>query len=198
MAKRSRSLSLLTLLLAPGVASLHIVFGAHAIPHPEKVARGGEDAFFCDDLLGSFGIADGVGGSAREDVDPGAFSRETLSRCHQVAQFVPKLTDAVKWATECPIDLGGSTTLVLGQLEAETNTLRLLNLGDSGAMLLRPSRRETSASDRTMIDFPRCVLRSHDQIIGFVSPIMIPVTPAALPWCCTASPSLRRPRLTFH
>ena len=31
---------------------------------PSKAAKGGEDAFFCDEAKGTFGVADGVGGSA--------------------------------------------------------------------------------------------------------------------------------------
>ena len=30
-------------------APLHLVFGSHTIPHPEKASTGGEDAFFADD-----------------------------------------------------------------------------------------------------------------------------------------------------
>ena len=154
------------------VAALHIVFGAHNVPHPAKAAKGGEDAFFADDHLGMFGIADGVGGSARGGVDPGLFSREALQRCHLSATFEggrhgPTLKAALKTATECPMVLPGSTTLLLGQLEASSETLRLFNLGDSGAMLLRPSLREFGEAK---VLFPRCVLRSQDQNHGFNYP----------------------------
>ena len=160
----------MVLALVPGATSLHIVFGAHNIPHPNKVDKGGEDAFFFDDSLATFGVADGVGGSARGSVDPGAFSREVLRRCHQVASAgwsqVPTLTESLRIATEAPISLGGSTTLVLGQLEPGTDKLRLLNLGDSGAMLLRPSLRKFGEHK---VLFPRCVLRSQDQYHFYVS-----------------------------
>ena len=167
--KSVQLVSLLPLLLVAKAASLHIVFGAHNIPHPAKASTGGEDAFFFDDHLGTFGIADGVGGSAREDVDPGAFSREVLQRCHmsQTLAGASGVADALQMASEAPIALGGSTTLVLGQLETSTETLRLLNLGDSGAMLFRPARREFGRDN--MVVFPRCVLRSQDQEHGFVS-----------------------------
>ena len=45
---------------------------------------------------------------------------------------------ALKLATECPLGLGGSSTLLLGKLDTATSQLHLLNLGDSGAMVLRP------------------------------------------------------------
>ena len=165
-------------LLVRGVTGLHIVFGAHNIPHPGKVGKGGEDAFFFDDAQGTFGIADGVGGSARDSVDPGAFSREVLKRCHMSSSIMPQVTDALQLATEAPIALGGSSTLLLGQLEVGTDRLRLLNLGDSGARLLRPSLREFGGDN---VIFPRCVLRSQDQEHGFVSH-----SPSALPLLCAA------------
>jgi len=156
------------------VGSLHIVFGAHNIPHPAKASTGGEDAFFFDDRLGTFGIADGVGGSRTGD--PGEFSREVLRRCHQSAEWLggdaegeaPKVADMLQMASEAPIALGGSTTLLLGQLEASRSRLTLLNLGDSGAMVLRPSLYHFGEPDNEIqVLFPRCVLRSQDQLHGF-------------------------------
>ena len=156
---------LLLLAALPGAASLHLVFGAHNIPHPSKAVTGGEDAFFFDDNLGTFGIADGVGGSARDGVDPGEFSREILMRCHMssASGAVPKVTDALKMASEAPLTLRGSTTLLLGQLDAGSDTLRLLNLGDSGALLLRPSLRSFGDNQEHKVLFPRCVLKTEDQ-----------------------------------
>ena len=130
---------------------LHVVFGGAVIPHPAKVAKGGEDAFVFDDESSIFGVADGVGGSARNGVDPGAFSREMLERCHQSATcgMAHALPDALSLATGCPLSGGGgSSTLVLGQLETSTSTMRILNLGDSGAIVLRPALRELSSGDK--------------------------------------------------
>ena len=167
------ALPLLVLLLAQGATSLHIVFGAHNIPHPAKASTGGEDAFFFDDRLGIFGIADGVGGSAKNgQVDPGAFSREVLSRTYQCVNVAPRLPDALQMASAAPIDLGGSTTLVLGQLEGGTH-LRLLNVGDSGAMLLRPGMREFGGQGGPTLAFPRMVVRTNDQEHGFNWPYQI-------------------------
>ena len=129
---------------------LHVVFGAASVPHPEKAAKGGEDAFLYDDERSMFGVADGVGGSARNGVDPGLFSREILERCHDAATCGlagDALPNVLKLASEHPLSLPGSTTLVLGKLESSTNMLRILNLGDSGAMDLRPSMREFSEND---------------------------------------------------
>ena len=60
---------------------LHLLFGTANTPHPDKKAKGGEDAFFADPAIGAFGVADGVGGSARHGVDPGNATRLlTLTR----------------------------------------------------------------------------------------------------------------------
>jgi hypothetical protein len=47
------------------------------VPHPAKVERGGEDAFF---VLGSsaIGVADGVGGWSKSGVDPGEYSKRLM------------------------------------------------------------------------------------------------------------------------
>ena len=151
---------------------LHMVFGASSIPHPDKALKGGEDAFFSDDSVGAFGVADGVGGSATKKVDPGLFSRELLRRCHSALGQPPdaKISHALQAASAEKLTLGGSSTLLLGQLETSTHVLRLLNLGDSGAMLLRPSvRRFPSGS----FLWPRAVLRSIEQTHAFNTPYQV-------------------------
>ena len=147
---------------------LHMVFGAANIPHPEKAAKGGEDAFFANDERGTFGVADGVGGSASAKVDPGMFSREILRRCHESMQPGHAVADALRMASAERLELGGSSTMLLGQLEPETHKLTMLNLGDSGAMLLRPSFRRFSRMGNVI--WPRLVLRSMDQTHGFNTP----------------------------
>ena len=158
---------------AERAAPLHIVFGAAGIPHPEKAAKGGEDAFFADDQSNAFGVADGVGGSATDEVDPGEFSREILRRCRDALRTPPPPGDAtpisraLKAASAEPLHLGGSSTLLLGHLEPLTHTLRVANLGDSGAMVFRPSFRRFRAGN---VLWPRLLLRSQDQTHSFNTP----------------------------
>lgn len=45
--------------------SLILVSGAACFPHPEKLEKGGEDAYFIADDGLSVGVADGVGGWVR-------------------------------------------------------------------------------------------------------------------------------------
>ncbi len=44
------------------------------IPHPEKVHKGGEDAYYVNEKL--LAVADGVGGWAAHGIDPGLYSKE--------------------------------------------------------------------------------------------------------------------------
>lgn len=47
---------------SPQVGGLVLVSGATVIPHPSKVDKGGEDAYFLSANKKSIGVADGVGG----------------------------------------------------------------------------------------------------------------------------------------
>ena len=71
-----------TLRLAPPRRTLKLLVGAHLVPHPDK--KDGEDAFYASSRQAALGVADGVGGSKREGVDPGAFSRRLLA--HAVSE----------------------------------------------------------------------------------------------------------------
>ena len=48
--------------------------GVANLPHDDKVYKGGEDAFTASEKL--IAVADGVGGWARQGVDPGLFSKQ--------------------------------------------------------------------------------------------------------------------------
>jgi len=146
------------------------------------------------DSTGAFGVADGVGGSKTEGVDPGHFSRQLLKHCRDSflqrsdGSSSPSLQTAVAAASaglqESPI--GGSSTLLLGQLDkgngngngsdengsgsGETGVVRFLNLGDSGAMLYRPASRRFKSG--TFL-WPRLVMKSHDQTHFFNCPYQV-------------------------
>ena len=161
-----------------------MLFAAASVPHPDKAARGGEDAFFCDDATGVFGVADGVGGSASTDVDPGEFSRALLRHCEDALSGGSSRLPAVLAAardTFARKPLGGASTLLVGQLEPaedvseERATLRLLNVGDCGAMLLRPAPRRFRQGTFT---WPRIVLRTADQTHYFNCPYQLSVDDA--------------------
>lgn len=50
---------------------LALVSGAYVLPHPDKVAKGGEDWYFIANNQRVIGIADGVGGWVSEQFDGG-------------------------------------------------------------------------------------------------------------------------------
>lgn len=166
---------------------LHVLFGVSSAPHPDKAARGGEDAFFADETTGAFGVADGVGGSAGEGADPGAFSRALLAHCERAllgggcedldASGGGRLSAALAAARAGlgAAPLGGASTLLLGRLEPADGghgTLRLLNIGDCGAMLLRPAARRMGRGGR-VVAWPRTVLRTSEQTHYFNCPYQL-------------------------
>lgn len=48
------------------------------IPHPDKMAKGGEDAYYANEYL--LAVADGVGGWNEKGIDPAKYSRELVSK----------------------------------------------------------------------------------------------------------------------
>jgi protein phosphatase PTC7 len=151
-----------------------------------------QDAYFADETTGAFGVADGVGGSAVDGADPGAFSRALLSHCEraivgggdEVADdsggerggggLLPAAVAAAR-AGLAAAPLGGASTLLLGRLEPSSGghgTLRLLNIGDCGAMLLRPAARRMGRSGR-VVAWPRTVLRTSEQTHYFNCPYQL-------------------------
>lgn len=112
----------------------------HMIPHPEKKAKGGEDAAHAGSRL--LAVADGVGGWVDQGVDPAKFSRGLIRAVKDLfpmneAKYAdnPKelLIDAAGKVKEM-----GSSTLVLAAIGGD-GRLNTANIGDSGYMLLRPA-----------------------------------------------------------
>eukprot|EP00397_Hematodinium_sp_SG-2012_P043364 GEMP01048193.1.p1 GENE.GEMP01048193.1~~GEMP01048193.1.p1 ORF type:complete len:332 (+),score=67.91 GEMP01048193.1:27-998(+) len=164
---------------------LSLLFSTACLPHPEKVARGGEDAFFASPDIQAFGIADGVGGwGSVPGVDPGEFSRQLLS--HALKNLETKdrsprtggkkgdehLYDALQAACASlrKNRVGGGTTCVLGALDDATALLHLFILGDSGVLVLRPGQRRVGAK---LVLHPRVVFRSVEQTHYFNCPFQL-------------------------
>jgi len=62
-----------------------VEWGGKALPHPDKVHKGGEDAFFVSDDGQTLGVADGVGGWASLGIDPGVFAKRLMAGCISIA-----------------------------------------------------------------------------------------------------------------
>lgn len=120
-------------------------FGQFVIPHPEKVEKGGEDAYFSNKQV--LAVADGVGGWAEHGVDPAIYSRKL---CANIAQLLetngfekysnnPKLL--VKQAADNNQEEGSSTLVVL-TLPGKGDIMYTSYVGDSGYVILRPVNME--------------------------------------------------------
>lgn len=156
---------------------LFLDFAATCLPHPNKVKKGGEDAYFACPISRSFGVADGVGGWAEAGVDPGKFARSLLKFAYSGLRRAPVPDEAElgqalhdAWLRLHEEEIQGGSTALLGQLN--DSTLTILNLGDSGAILLRPALRTPPGSDQPLL-FPRVVFRSSDQTHYFNCPYQL-------------------------
>ncbi|SPQ97855.1 Protein phosphatase [Plasmodiophora brassicae] len=121
-----------------GTVSLE--FGGAVTPHPDKVDRGGEDAYFYSSAIRAFAVADGVGGWNEQGVNPGLFSRALLQHVWDAFTEYPGITPVAAMRKALgkvrARQIQGSSTVVLGVL-GKDNVLTVSNLGDSGLLLLR-------------------------------------------------------------
>ncbi|KAH7669096.1 Protein-serine/threonine phosphatase protein [Dioscorea alata] len=109
------------------------------LPKPKKQRKNGDDAMFvCEELMIA-GVADGVGGWAKEGIDPGEYARELMERTELVKQqhlepFVV-LSEAYHGATAA----GASTACIVALHDTANQklTVHAVNVGDSGFIILR-------------------------------------------------------------
>lgn len=108
-----------------------------SIPHPRKVATGGEDAFFASSKDGAFGIADGVGGWKHEGIDPSLYPRKLIASCNAGAATHADPLMILKQAY-AEAHAPGSCTVALARLDGDV--LRVASLGDCGIKVVRGGR----------------------------------------------------------
>lgn len=115
--------------------------GVWAIPHPQKAHRGGEDAFFSHPF--GIGVADGVGGYAKENIDPAAYTRNVMRYCLKAVANADQEEGISALET---LNYGAYMAMkekTLGGCPAAVVTIRregrasVLNLGDCGVRVLR-------------------------------------------------------------
>ncbi|KAF4042515.1 Stage II sporulation protein E (SpoIIE) [Phytophthora infestans] len=115
--------------------ALRLESGACGLPHPQKRATGGEDAWFISG--NTVGVADGVGGWARKGIDSGEYSRTLMNSAKRTVTVADKTPTPLQVLTvahrsaQCP----GSSTACIVQLN--DLSLQAINLGDSGFLLCR-------------------------------------------------------------
>ncbi|KAM3136721.1 hypothetical protein pb186bvf_011166 [Paramecium bursaria] len=113
-------------------------YGSYMIPHPDKVAKGGEDALFTHRNLIS--VADGVGGWADYGVDPGLYSKELCLRIKEIYLKDTQIDSKqlIIQAAKATKATGSSTVCVMkiGQ------TIDASFVGDSGYAIYRKKENE--------------------------------------------------------
>lgn len=140
--KESSGLKESTGFLMPLDYALHdtrMTIGVSIVPHPAKVNKGGEDAYFISDDMKTIGVADGVGGWGDIGVDPALYARMLMASGKYSADSTHAVNrDPVKImsdAYEHSADIQGSATCCIVLLDGFC--LRTANLGDSGFMVVR-------------------------------------------------------------
>ncbi|XP_024538756.1 probable protein phosphatase 2C 26 [Selaginella moellendorffii] len=117
--------------------------GAKVIPHPDKVEKGGEDAFFISDFDGGvFGIADGVSGWAEENVDPALFSKELVNHLAQsvTSEEVRGDPKVLLGKAHAATSSKGAATAIVATLLGAEGLLRVASVGDCGLRLVRDGK----------------------------------------------------------
>lgn len=121
------------------------------IAHPQKVLKGGEDAFFITDFV--VGIADGVGGWIDKGIDPALYANklmegakqaviETIRDSTQPSYLIPYCSKSIlRSAAEHAKNVVGSSTACVIAIDNNAHRLDAINVGDSGFMYIRGSKK---------------------------------------------------------
>ena len=98
------------------------------IPHIKKIEKGGEDAYVASKNL--LVVADGVGGWAKQGVDPGLFSKSLVKNIKNLYEKLPEkgLKDILALSVLKTKEMGTSTATLIS---LKNDTLKTANLGDS-------------------------------------------------------------------
>lgn len=118
---------------------MSLCVGTHFFPHPNKIERGGEDAYFVSSYgSGVIAVADGVSGWAEQNVDPALFSRELMANALSMVDdtevnYDPQIL--LRKAHEATSSKG-SATVVVAMMEGN-GTLKIANVGDCGLRVIR-------------------------------------------------------------
>lgn len=125
--------------IEPLICDTRMSVGISCIPHPAKVAKGGEDAYFLSDDMKSIGIADGVGGWGDIGVDPALYSKSLMEGAKLAVESIPNNqrdpVEVMSEAYQYSSYVQGSSTACI--LVLDGIHLQAANLGDSGFMVIR-------------------------------------------------------------
>ncbi|KAK9290756.1 hypothetical protein L1049_008932 [Liquidambar formosana] len=121
--------------------SLKMVSGAFYLPKDNEKKPQGEDAHFICSEEHTIGLADGVGGWAKDGVDAGEYARELMNNSVIAIHNEPKgAIDLKRVLTEAYSNTKaeGSSTACIITLTG--NWVHAVNLGDSGFMVFRDKK----------------------------------------------------------
>lgn len=124
--------------IEPLICNTRLSVGISSIPHPAKVAKGGEDAYFLSDDMKVFGIADGVGGWGDIGVDPALYAKSLMEGGKLCVESSLGSRDPIEIMSEAyqySSYVQGSSTCCIAVLDGIH--LTAANLGDSGFMVVR-------------------------------------------------------------
>ncbi|XP_015055075.1 probable protein phosphatase 2C 55 [Solanum pennellii] len=123
---------------------LKMVFGSLYLPKDDPNKPLGEDAHFIHELYQTIGVADGVGGWARQGIDSGIYARE-LMKNSLIATYDESMKGHVNpkrvldQAYKNTNSKGSSTACII-TLNSVKNTILATNVGDSGFLLIRKGK----------------------------------------------------------
>ncbi|KAL4189596.1 hypothetical protein AMTRI_Chr08g207950 [Amborella trichopoda] len=120
--------------------------GTHLIPHPAKVDKGGEDAFFVSNHNGGvIAVADGVSGWAERNINPAVFSQELMANASCLVGDVEGDPCLLLGKAHAATSSIGSATVIIAMLE-KNGILKIANVGDCGLRVLRKGEIVLSSS----------------------------------------------------
>ncbi|XVE58966.1 hypothetical protein DITRI_Ditri05aG0005900 [Diplodiscus trichospermus] len=125
--------------LNPVRSEVSFSIGTHLIPHPNKVERGGEDAFFISNFNGGvIAVADGVSGWAEQNVDPSLFSKELMANASSLVgdEEVDYNPQILIGKAHAATSSKGSATAIIAMLE-RNGKLKVASVGDCGLRVIR-------------------------------------------------------------
>ncbi|KAL7173093.1 hypothetical protein ACSBR2_032544 [Camellia fascicularis] len=140
--------------------------GTHLIPHPNKVEKGGEDAYFVSSYNGGIiAVADGVSGWAEQNVDPSLFSRELMAKASDLVgdeevNYDPQILLKKAHAATASI---GSATVIVAMLE-RNGSLKIANVGDCGLRVIRKGQIIFSTSPQE--HYFDCPYQLSSEVVG--------------------------------
>jgi len=119
-----------------------LVAGASMVPHPDKAATGGEDAYFISTARnGAVAVADGVGSWVMDGVNPAEFPRQLVSNLQDALgkvewQGTEDGLRPVLQAAHAAATAPGSATVIVAAA-GEGGVVHVANLGDCGLRVVR-------------------------------------------------------------